>query len=185
MVEKSHINRLEAPTSLSWMVLHHSYVLTLTMSYPSWQLSTHHGNNTILSASPGAWPVHKTSFITWWTGNLTTVMVWLGLQMSSMARIINNMTDASTYQWKSFVNMALCSMVENVLSNTHLWPSLDIYIYDKDGALTNPCYDQCSEQNAPKTPTQVHSLAFASKALTSDEQQYAKKSVECLPVSLV
>ena len=37
---------------LSWMVPHHTYVLSLVMIHPSWPLSTHDGGDTSLSASP-------------------------------------------------------------------------------------------------------------------------------------
>ena len=54
-------------TSWSWMAHLPTYVLSLTKNLPFLQHSTHHGDITDLSISPGALPVPRTSFNGWWT----------------------------------------------------------------------------------------------------------------------
>ena len=137
---KSHMNWQEVLISLSCMAPHCIYILPFIFSHhPYWWVSTIHGDDTILSASPGVWPIHKTSSNAWWTRYLTTVMVWLELHMilSSMARMMmKNMTDASANLWKRLMNMALCSVMENVLSTTIC--ELLQMCHDKDGTHPNP-----------------------------------------------
>ena len=88
---------------------------------------------------------------------MTAVMAGLGLPMklSSMARMMKNMTDASTSSWKCLINMALYSMLESVLSKQ---PSMTFLgcAYDKNGA--NPGTAKVSEVHnmpSPETSTQL------------------------------
>ena len=53
------MNQLKAPISLNWIVPHHTYAMSLTMSHLCCQLSTHHSKNATLSVSPGAWHVYQ------------------------------------------------------------------------------------------------------------------------------
>ena len=151
------MNWLETPISLRWMVNHHTYSLYLIMSHLCWPLWTHHGDGTVLSASPGVCLLYKTSFIIWWTRYLTTVMLWLGLEMLlSTSRMIRNMIATSTSWWKWLMNMVLCSMVESVLSNKHPITFFGC-VYDKDGADPSKV-SAVQNRPVPQTPMQVQTF---------------------------
>ena len=156
---KLHMNWLETPVPLSWMVPYP--FLCIVLDYESSLLTTLNTpwRQYHFSTFLWEWPVHKTSSNARWTRYLTAVMVWLELEMmlSSMARMMKNITDASASWWKWVVDMALYSMVESVLQKTiHdlLW-----ICNDKDGAHTDAA-KLCAVQKMPLPETQKQLQKF-------------------------
>ena len=127
----------------------------MTICHPCRQLSTYHGDNTILSASPWAWPVHKNIFQYMIDQILNQCESVIGIaddvDIHGRAdedhdRHLHNMIGVASEHGFVFEG-------ESVLSNNHLWPS--------DGSVTRMEHIlnllrllQCT--SPPHMPTQLH-----------------------------
>ena len=116
------------------------------MSHPCWQLSTHHGDNVILSASPETWSVHKTSCNAWWTRYWTACDGGIGIADDV---IVHGMDDEE--HDKNLHNLmevayehGLVFIFEKYAVKKHLWPSLDVSMTRMEHTLTLLKSVQCS-----------------------------------------